>query len=995
MGRQMRPEFGISRRDFLKIMGMAGTLTAIGCGGRDVNTPLIPFVTPPYDIAPGQPAWFSTTCRECPAGCGMLVKNMDGRAIKVEGNPLHPISHGKLCARGQASLQKLYNPDRFREPLRRTGNTWKPLPWQDAERKLADAIAPLIASGQGDRIVFMSDLVNGTLLELITYFLEQTGGGEHISYEMYAYEPLRAANGMIFGNSAIPAYRIEEADFIISFGAGFLETWISNVEYAYEFSRFHTPRNDRKHFFVWVGPRQSMTGANADLQLIVPPGHEYLVAAGLLRYLSDQGKFGHLSSTEQNDLKRLTKDISVETVASVTGIQKEWIEKIGERWAAAEKPLALAEGLSVSGPHAFETAVAANLLCRVNPGSRELLDFSRPHAFGDTATSAKMKTLTERMRNGDVALLMVFDANPVFTLPASWKFAEALKNVPLIISFSSCPDETSRHAHMVLPANTPIESWGDYIPRHGVMNLMQPAMGPLFDTRDLGDILLSAGRRIKGVDAFPPQNYRQLVEASWRQIHADHFDEIPFDIFWLKARQNGGYWDAPDPRGRKTMPRSQRMNGFAFPTPGEISPEGAGYYFTTYPTIQFFDGRTANQPWIQELPDPLTQTTWGGWVEIHPDDAEALGVEKGDLLEIRSPHGTVRVPAVPIYTVMPGTLAMPIGQGHTAFGMFADDLPANPMGLYPDGIDARTGGRALPHFTVEIKKLPERFAIANTDGSLFQHDRHIHQQIDYPIWRVEQAAGKKPDLIMPLPEGYTRERDIYPRHTHAEYRWCMVVDLDRCIGCGACVVACYAENNVAFVGRKQMLMGREMSWIRVQRYFDEQTLRPGWLVMLCQHCDCAPCESVCPIYAPQHSSEGLNNQVYNRCFGTRFCSQNDPYKVRRFNWFTFTRPWPLDYQLNPDVTVRTKGVMEKCSFCIQRIVAAKVRARNEGRMVEDGDFTTACAQTCPTDALVFGNLKDPESRVSKLIEDVRTYQVLKHLNTKPAVFYLKRLVQEV
>jgi molybdopterin-containing oxidoreductase family iron-sulfur binding subunit len=255
------------------------------------------------------------------------------------------------------------------------------------------------------------------------------------------------------------------------------------------------------------------------------------------------------------------------------------------------------------------------------------------------------------------------------------------------------------------------------------------------------------------------------------------------------------------------------------------------------------------------------------------------------------------------------------------------------------------------------------------------------------------ASGYKPHISLPLPEGYDPAIDFYPPHEHAGYRWAMVVDLDRCIGCSACVVACYAENNVAIVGKEQVLKGREMSWLRIQRYFDAERRVAWWLPMLCQHCDCAPCEPVCPVYAPHHSKDGLNNQVYNRCFGTRFCSQNDPYKVRRFNFFTYTRQAPLDWQLNPDVTVRQKGVMEKCSFCVQRIIDAKTKARNEDKQVLDGEFTTACAQTCPTNTLIFGNLLDPNSRVSQLVNDARAYQVLGHLNTKPAVIYLKRVTQ--
>ena len=285
--------------------------------------------------------------------------------------------------------------------------------------------------------------------------------------------------------------------------------------------------------------------------------------------------------------------------------------------------------------------------------------------------------------------------------------------------------------------------------------------------------------------------------------------------------------------------------------------------------------------------------------------------------------------------------------------------------------------------------------MAHTDGSFFQHDRDLMQTMTLAGYQNALNSGQTPSIDLPYAAGYDPKKDFYPPHQHREYRWGMVVDLDRCIGCSACVVACYAENNVAVVEKTQVLKGREMSWIRIQRYFDPNKGVARWLPMLCQHCDYAPCESVCPVYAPFHNPEGLNTQVYNRCMGTRFCLQNDPYKVRRFNWFTYTHPNPLNWQLNPDVTVRQKGVMEKCSFCIQRIIETKIRARKEGRKVKDGEFTTACAQTCPTDTLTFGNLLDANSRISRMIKDTRRYQVLGYLNTKPAVIYLKKVDQPI
>ncbi|MCX5908917.1 MAG: 4Fe-4S dicluster domain-containing protein, partial [Deltaproteobacteria bacterium] len=344
-----------------------------------------------------------------------------------------------------------------------------------------------------------------------------------------------------------------------------------------------------------------------------------------------------------------------------------------------------------------------------------------------------------------------------------------------------------------------------------------------------------------------------------------------------------------------------------------------------------------------------------------------------------------------------GTLAMPIGQGHSAYGRFADSHSGNPVQLISPQIEPISGGIIWSVSGVTIEKMNRSMPLANTDGSLYQHGRRLAQSISWKEYR--QMAGQKPPIVLPLPQGFTKRDDFYPSHDHPEYRWAMVVDLDRCIGCGACVVACYAENNVAVVGKEQVHRGRELSWLHIERYFEPEEPKPReapsirFLPMLCQHCDEAPCESVCPVFAPHHSKDGINNQVYNRCIGTRFCSQNCPYKARRFNWYTWPRLEALNWQLNPDVTVRHKGVMEKCSFCIQRIVAAKVQARSEGRKVRDGEFATACAQTCPAGVFTFGNLVDPGSRVAKLIQDPRAYQVLSSLNTKPAVIYLKKLTR--
>lgn len=910
----------------------------------------------------------------------MLAKNRDGRVIKVEGNPEHPINRGRLCPRGQASLTRLYDPDRIQRPLRRTAAGFVPMSWTEAEEVLSAALANTPERGKSERLVFMTELITGPLRDLVEHWTSLAKGG-HVLFEPFIYEPLKQANRLVFGRDAIPTYRIDQADFLISFNAGFLETWLSNVEYARRFRLFHEPKKDGKNFFVFVGPRQSMTAANADLQIRTAPGDEYLVAIGLLLALRE---------TERNPpsgremIQTLLKGYSLPGILSRTGVAETDLRAVASRFQKSRRPLALAEGLTWFSPMGREAAVAANLLNTWNSGTEGIIGWEESSAQEQLMPAPELKTLFEKMRSGGIDLFVFHNVNPVFSLPLSWDVRGALKSVKTKISFSSTMDETTAMADFIFPTHTPLESWGEHSPRGGVTGILQPVMGNLFDTHHLGDILIRSGKKVAGRNQFPWNDFRALLLLSWNRQWKESGSVQPWETFWAGILQKGGSFTQP----AATADSQPRYSGeLSLPPPPEERGTGERFHMAVYPTVQFYDGRMADSPWIQELPDPITQVTWGGWAEIHPETAERLHLEKGNLVEIRSDHGLIRLPALPIYSVNPGTIAVPLGQGHTEYGRFARGLPGNPMGLFPPQPE---GG---PPVLVTLRKTGETFAVANTDGSFYEHGRHIIETTSLEEYVKDLSSGKKPEITMPLPSGWDPKRDMYASHVHDAYRWSMVVDLDRCIGCGACVVACYAENNVAFVGRKQILNGREMSWIRVQRYFDSGDHRVHWLVMLCQHCDSAPCESVCPVYAPQHSIEGLNNQVYNRCIGTRFCSQDDPYKVRRFNWFWFTRPWPLDLQLNPDVTVRQMGIMEKCSFCVQRIIDAKIRAREQGREVKDGEFTTACAQTCPTDALTFGNIKDPESRVANMVGNPRAYQVLHHLNTKPAVIYLKRIEQ--
>jgi anaerobic selenocysteine-containing dehydrogenase/Fe-S-cluster-containing dehydrogenase component len=979
----------LSRRDFLKIAGLTGSAALAGCS--EPTRRLIPYVIPPEDLIPGEATWYATTCRECPAGCGMLAKNRDGHIIKVEGNPNHPINHGRLCPRGQASVQGLYNPERFRGPLRRNSLGFlDPITWEEAESELIRRLSEVSRQGGKGRVVFLSELITATPADLARRWVA-TVNGELILYEPYSYEALRKANQIVFDADTIPFYHIERADFLISFNAPFLETWLSNVEYTWHFANFHAATEGRKNLFLWVGPRFSLTAASADEWIATQPGTEYLVALGLLKILEGEG----LAQIPNRDsIRSMAAPFSLDAISQTAGVQVETLRAVARLFAGAKSPLVLSGGLTTFDPNAVATAVASNLLCTAKPGTHDLIDFNSESSYSAAVSSERMRRLIEQMGAGEIDTLIIHGANPVFTLPKSWNFRSALKRVPFIVSLSTYQDETSRLAHLVLPTHHFLESWGEHTPRKGITGLIQPAMGNLFNTRNLGDILISTGKQISA-GQFPWEGMYQRIRESWGNKSRSSHSGPTAEAAWEKALESGGEWGPPaSAKAKAGGPRT----AYSFPkieAAAKTSPSDSVYSFVTYPTVQFFDGRMANRLWIQELPDPITMTTWGGWIEIHHETAKRMDIKDGDLVRLQSPYGYVDGPALPFFTVPARTVAMPVGQGHTGFGGYSDGLPANPLDLFPPGIDPASGGIQGPSFQVTLSKLKGTFPIAHTDGYFYQRGRKIAQAVQVAEYRDIINRGIKPEIRMPLSEGFKKKIDFYPAHHHDQYRWAMAIDLDRCIGCGACVVACYAENNVPVVGRKEILHQREMSWLRVERYFDRGTkVRVHYLPVPCQHCDEAPCESVCPVFAPNHSKEGINNQVYNRCIGTRDCSQNCPYKVRRFNFFSWKNPEPMQWQYNPDVTVRQKGVMEKCSFCIQRVVQAKTVATSEGRLVRDGEFTTACAQTCPANAITFGNLKDPNSRVAKLFQDPRAYQLLYELNTKPGVVYLKKVVQD-
>jgi len=1001
---------GTSRRDFLKVLGVAGAGTAAAaCSPPETTDRLLPYLVDPEDVTPGERTAYATVLtEEGPEPLPVLALTREGRVVNLEPNAAFPSpasrtspasgdagggtaeyaggdgTGGGISPLALSSLQHLYDPDRVRGP-REGGPDGREVSWEEAIEAVGRAVA-------GGTTVLLTPGVGGTRDRL---YAEWAGavGAEHLRFELLDHEVERRAHEIVFGEAALPRYALERSDRIVCFGADFLESWLAPSELTMGFAVARDVEAGRHAKFTFVGPRLSLTGTNADEWLAARAGTEGLVALAVARVVARSA-----GGAEAARIRELLVPYTPEWAAERTGVEAERIRRLGEEIAAAERPVALPPGAAGRGSAATDAHVAVALLNHVAGATGETVRLGAGPRRSPTATLAEIRELVRRMGAGEIDTLVVAGPDPVHALPASVGFGEALESVATVVSLSSHPDDTTVRAGWVLPSHHELESWGDAELRPGVWALGQPAMRPVFDTRQREDVLMRLAGAARGdgsvADLFGAGTFAGYLQAAWREKwDAARRDApggvgdpaaaraAPFERWWRESLRRGGRWRATleAPAGASL---SSEVARHSFDVPGTSG--GEDFDLVVYPTGHLYDGRGANRGWMQELPDPVTKVVWTSWVEMHPDTAEPLGLEDGDEVEVVSPVGRVRAPVYLYRGIRPDTVAIPMGQGHEAYGRNAAGRGVNPLDLLPAETERRSGALLLAGARVGVSATGRKRRLVNAQGSDVDHEREIAEMLG-----VEEARARIDAHEIDLGSLVEAAWDSDPR---SPYRWGMTMDLNACTGCGACVTACYAENNLPVVGEERFGEGREMSWLRVERYYEE-TADGGFQTvhepMMCQHCGDAPCEPVCPVYATYHSPEGLNVQVYNRCVGTRYCSNNCPYKVRRFNWFTYDFPHPLDLQLNPDVTVREKGVMEKCTFCVQRINRAKVEAKEEGRLVGDGEVRTACQSACPTDAIAFGNLKDPNSKVSRIARGARAYHVLGELNTRPAVTYLK------
>ncbi|MFN2398912.1 MAG: molybdopterin-dependent oxidoreductase [Gemmatimonadaceae bacterium] len=1015
---------GVRRREFLKVLGATGAATAaVGCGTGKVEK-LIPYLVHPNETVPGVSAYYATTCRECSAACGVIAETRDGRVIKLEGNPVHPLNRGALCARGQAALQGLYNPDRYRTPMIRRNGRLAPATWDEALQLFSQKLGEVRSAGRAGGAVFINQHESGSFPFFLDAWLADFGMPRHLSYDSLADTAAMEANRQSYG-VAWPTFDFSAANLIVSFGADFLDGWGASVTHQLDFAEARAKLQSAPRL-IYVGPRRSLTGLNADEWIACRPGSELGI------------------------VEALRGNRSVEQAAEQSDVPAEQVQRLRDAVASARPSLILASGTTANGA---ELALAVNALNQASGNVGVTVKPSLPvSAFGGAVRASDIYSVAERLRGGQISLLMVRGANPVFTLPVAIKFGEAMSAAAQTfkVSFSKYPDETAELCDLILPDNHALESWGDAQPIPGTISMQQPAMDSVFQTRQTADVLIQAAKGNQAIAArYTAPNFRE----------------------WLIARYPGGTTGFTSALsagvGQGELPALTALPA----TPGRlpaIAPrlgaQQGDFFLVTYPSPALGDGRGANKPWLQELPDPVSKICWQTWVEIHPETAKRLDIEAGEIVRVETPGGAVSAPAYLYPGIRRDTVAIPMGQGHKSYGRFAQGVGVNVREASVAVFDPASG--ALEQvFKASVTRTADYVPLVTTEGSARQHGRGIARAVAATELRGSRAtAGREaepdsgqvqpgqaaetehggehvfpgdasheflPGLRSPtaadaqgsIASGLDeKEKDMYdPGHWSgmANRRWAMTIDLARCTGCSACVTACYAENNIPTVGAAyqarntagtrgmpggNIIRGREMAWIRLERYYEGgedggTDFDVGIVPMLCQHCGNAPCEPVCPVYATYHSPDGLNVQVYNRCVGTRYCSNNCPYKVRYFNWFGYGEtdrpqyawPEPLNWQLNPDVTVRSKGVMEKCTFCVQRIREAEHRATAEGRSLEPDEFTVACAQACPSRAITFGDAADPAWSVTSLAADERAYHVFEELNTFTAVVYLKKV----
>lgn len=938
----------ISRRNFISIMGASLALAGLTGCRRPVDK-IVPYVAPPEELVPGQPSYYATSMPFGVGGYGLVVETHEGRPTKIEGNQLHPSTMGASSAIVQASLLGLYDPDRSRNPL-----------YRGAEKEWAEFVAfwhelyPRYLQNKGEGLAIIAESTSSpTFYKLYEEFLKNFPEADFVVYEAVNDENIYNGVKLAAGQFLQPLYHYDRAKVILSLDADFLLTESENIAATRKFSqsrRLKSEKDSMNRLYVVEGV-YSLTGAMADHRLRLPSSEVIHFTVALAQELQSLG---------------LTLSLADLPDSSAADIDKKWLNVLArDLLAAAHSALIVAGRRQPPAVHALVAAINHALGAAGNT-----VDYARPDSliYPDAAAFA---ALAQKMESGSVSCVIILGGNPAYNAGADIDLKAALGKVEHSIHLSPYLDETSQLTAWHLPQSHFLESWGDVRSLDGTLGIIQPMIEPLYDSHSSLEVmsLLVTGRDRRGYD---------IVRYYWQDI----LKGMEYEKEWRKilhdGLKEGSAFPVVIPRiDFAAVAESLKKN---LPLGSSASADNLEIVFTVSPSL--FDGRFANNGWLQELPDSMTKLCWDNAALLSPKTADALGVTSGDMAQINYRGRQIEMP---VWT-MPGQadyiVNLSLGYGREKAGQVGNGVGFNSYRIRPS---------SSPDFGIgaDIQKTGRRYLLVTTQDHQSMEGRPIVREATLEEYRREPDFAEKMVEHPPLVS-------IYTEHKYDEgYQWGMTIDLNVCTGCNACTIACQSENNIPIVGKEQVRRGREMHWIRNDRYFTGETDNPEVVhqPVTCQHCENAPCEQVCPVAATSHDREGLNVMTYNRCIGTRYCSNNCPYKVRRFNFFNYigSMAETLKMAQNPDVTVRSRGVMEKCTFCIQRISRARITAKKENRTIRDGEVVTACQQGCPADAIVFGNINDPNSRVSQIKKQNRNYALLAELNTQPRNTYLAKV----
>ncbi len=929
----------VGRRSFLKLMGASIALAGATACTRQPDELIVPFVRQPEEMIPGRPLFFATAMSLGGVATGLLVESHEGRPTKIEGNPDHPGSLGATDLFAQASVLTLYDPDRSQSVLQ----LGEIRPWSAFLTSVKSALSGQTPSkGAGLRI--LTETVDSpTMAAQIREILGQFPEARWIQWDPMSRGQARAGARIAFGEAVEPLYDLTKADLIVSLDADFLSSdGPFNLRYSRQFAsrrRMESTETTPSRLYV-VEPTHTVTGGRADHRLPLGASRVDSFARALAARVGVAGVSGQPPAGAEAFLEALAKDLLAHRGRSAV--------MVGDGQPAAVHAVA----------HAINQALG-------NAGETVVYLPTPEAAPSDQLED--MRTLVTDMNAGRVQMLMIIgESNPVFSAPADLNFADALAKVPMRAHSGLFLDETAVLCHWHVPAAHYLEAWSDARTVDGTVSIVQPLIQPLYGGRSAHEVLASMTER-------PDRNGYDVVREYWQaQNLPGATPGAGFENAWRKWLHDGVI------EGTAYAPKTVSLAAdWLSRAPAVAATTGMEINFRRDPML--YDGRFANNGWLQEAPRPMTKLTWDNAAHIAPATAEALGVDNGDILEVRHDGRLLRLPAWISPGDAPDSLTITVGYGRTRAGRVGNGTGFNAFVLR---------GSTSPYFgAADVRATGDRYALVSTQDHWTLEGRNVVRSAHLEQFRANPEFAKEMEHIT-IDRGIT----LMPHREFTGYQWGMAIDMNACTGCTACVVACVAENNIPVVGKEQVERNREMHWLRVDRYYVGGVDNPDtyFQPMPCQQCENAPCEVVCPVAATTPSAEGLNDMVYNRCVGTRYCSNNCPYKVRRFNFLLYS-DWTtptLKMARNPDVTVRSRGVMEKCTYCVQRINHARIQAKLEDRVIKDGEVQTACQTACPSQAITFGNINDPEAAVAKLKKEPREYGILEDLNTRPRTTYL-------